>query len=142
MFPSALIKKDKKPLVGAKKVPSSPFVKSKKVPVTELVGAKAIPSEDLEGVDEVEDEKELETTKSLPPSGKLKGVKLPSKKEDMMSLELMLKGAKKKPSDDNNAVTSEGEYFKVDTDEKGMFTETGAEKEKYLRAIGKLKKKK
>lgn len=125
MFPSAVIRKGSK-LKGAKKVPETPFVKTKEVP-----------SEDLEGAMELEQEK-VPSAKSVPQS------KVPSAKsinpEDTMSMDMMLKMAKK-PSK-ANASSEEGEEFEVEKDEEGKWSESGVAKEKYLKAIGKLKKKK
>jgi hypothetical protein len=115
MFPSAIIKKDKKKLVGVDKVPATKLEGANKVPESEVPKTKAVAASPV--------------PKANSP-----------KSEDVMSINLMLNGAKKKPKveameEDVNAATSQGEYFKV---EKG---ENPEEKEKYLKAIGKLKKK-
>ncbi len=127
MFPSAAIKKDKKKLQGVKKVPPTPWK-----------GVEEIEYKPMEKTMEVESG-DMEMTKKVKPSEVPSAMK--PKSEDLMSIDLMLKGSKKKPSE-VNATSSEGEHFKVEKDKKGMWKESGAEKERYLKAIGKLKKKK
>ena len=125
MFPSAVIKKDKKKLQGAKKVPPTPFK-----------GVEEVSYEPMEGTMSLE-AGDLEVTKKVKPSDVPKAM-IP-KSEDLMGIDLMLKGAKKSKA---NAVSSEGEEFEVEKTPEGKWKESGAEKERYLKAIGKLKKKK
>ncbi len=125
MFPSAIIKKDKKKLQGAEKVKPTPFKGIEEVEYKPMEKTMKIEAGDLE------------VSKKVKPSEVPSAIK--PKPEDLMTIDLMLKSAKKKriePPEGANAATSEGEYFKV---EKG---ENPEEKEKYLKAIGKLKKKK
>lgn len=68
------------------------------------------------------------------------GIPSQKSKETDVEIEIMLNSAKKK--NDVNATSSEGEHFKVEKDSKGKWAETGAEKERYLKALGKLGKKK
>lgn len=49
---------------------------------------------------------------------------------------------KSEKKEDVNAVSSEGEKFKVEKTPEGFWKETGVAKEKYLKSIGKLKSKK
>ncbi len=126
MFPSAIIKKDKKKLMGAEKV--KPSV---------LMGMEKVKSEKLESIEDADEEEEMESAKPSYEGEELKGTKSP-KKEDVMSIDLMMQKARKKPA---NAASSEGEKFAVEKDDKGMWKESGSSKEKYLKTIGKLKKK-
>lgn len=125
MFPSAVIKKSKK-LEGAKKVPETPFI-----------SAKEMKHEKLEGAREMEDE-DVPSAKPVPKS-KVPSAKI-MKAEDSMDMDLLLRSAKK-PSK-ANASSEEGEEFEVEKDKEGKWAESGVAKEKYLKAIGKLKKKK
>lgn len=127
MLPSSVIKKDKKKLKGTES---------------------SYKGEKLKGIDELEinpmektisaEKGDFEVTKKIKPSAVNKTIS--PVKEDIMSIDLMMKGAKKNK---NNATSApEAEDFGVEKDEKGMWKESGAAKEKYLRALGKFKKKK
>jgi len=127
MFPSAVIKKDKKKLKGADKVESKP-----------LEGIEEIEIDPIEKTIELEPKK-FEGAKKMEESEVPKAIK--PKSEDLVSIDLMMQSAKKKkPAEDVNAVSSEGEKFKVEKDEKGMWKESGASKEAYLKKLGKFKK--
>lgn len=126
-FPSAMITKKKK----------SKDFGAKKVNPAGLKGVEEIEIKPLEKSIELESDDMEETAKKVKPSPvpTANKVKAP---EDSMSIDLFLNSAKKKP--EVNATSSEGEDFKVEKDKKGMWKESGASKEKYLKAIGKLKK--
>lgn len=122
MFPSAIIKKDKKklkgtesaagPLKGIDEIEYKPAEKTMKVEFKDLKGAKKVPES------------------KVPSANK-------PKSEDVMSIDLVMQSAKKPKA---NAASSEGEEFYVNKDKKGMWSESGLAKEKYLKSIGKLKK--
>lgn len=111
-------------------------VRTKRVKDTPFVRTKAVPEEDLEEAMELEQE-DVPSAKAVPKS------KVPSaiimKPEDGMSMDMMLRSARKSKA---NASSEEGEEFEVEKDEEGKWSESGAQKERYLKAIGKLKKKK
>jgi hypothetical protein len=151
MFPSAIIKKKKKdevpfesinmgglPVMKAKSAGEMPVMKAKdfKSPEFEGIDMEKLKSPEFKGID-------MEKLKSP----EFKGIDMEKLKSpdasDMLKLELKLKDAKKKPSGETeyNAVSEDGEKFEVEKDSKGMWKESGVSKEKYLRAIGKLKKK-
>lgn len=75
----------------------------------------------------------------IKPTEYKQGIPSQKSKESELEIELMLNSAKKK---EDNATSSEGEDFKVEKDKSGKWAESGAEKEKYLKATGKLGKKK
>jgi hypothetical protein len=138
MFPSAIIKKKKKDEVPFESINMGglPMVKAKSAGEMPVMKAKDFKSPEFKGID-------MEKLKSP----EFKGIDMEKLKSpdasDMLKLELKLKDAKKKPSGETeyNAVSEDGEKFEVEKDSKGMWKESGVSKEKYLRAIGKLKKK-
>jgi hypothetical protein len=138
MFPSAIIKKKKKDEVPFESINMGglPVMKAKSAGEMPVMKAKDFKSPEFEGID-------MEKLKSP----EFKGIDMEKLKSpdasDMLKLELKLKDAKKKPSGETeyNAVSEDGEKFEVEKDSKGMWKESGVSKEKYLRAIGKLKKK-
>jgi hypothetical protein len=69
------------------------------------------------------------------------GIPSQKSKESEMEIEIMLDSAKKKKPE-VNATSSEGEDFEVKKTKEGKWAESGAAKERYLKAIGKLGKKK
>lgn len=103
------------------------YFQGAKIPMPEkLKGAEKVPQTPIERAQKVP-ESPVPTTKKVMP-------------EDQMSMDMMLRSARKPIG--ANAASAEGEEFEVEKDEKGMWKESGAAKERYLKAIGKLKKKK
>jgi hypothetical protein len=135
MFPSAIIKKKKKDEVPFESINMGglPMVKAKEPKENKMEGIKDSKPTDLKGIDM---EKLMKDSSDMPKAKT-------NDASDMLKLELKLKDAKKKPSGETeyNAVSEDGEKFEVEKDSKGMWKESGVSKEKYLRAIGKLKKK-
>ena len=109
--------------------------------------ANKVESSELKGIEKYIP-KEIEKTESpkmtsFGTANKVKPSEVPSAKSpskaDLVGIDALMESARKKPK--NNAVSSEGEEFKVDKDDMGMWKETGADKEEYLKKIGKLKRK-
>lgn len=124
-FPSAMIKKKKKDAAfGARKVNPAGLQGVEELEIKPMEKSIKIEMGDLEG------------SKKPKPSPIPSAIK--PKSEDMVSIDLMMNEAKKKPA--ANATSSEGEDFEVKKDIKGMWQESGTSKERYLKAIGKLKK--
>ena len=99
MFNTAIIKKNKKKLIGADKVKES-----------NLLGVEELGEGKFEGAKKVKEvELEEETEKVVPT--KLKGTDSVPKAEKMMSIDLMLQSAKKKPSDKVDSYSKEEGYF-------------------------------
>lgn len=124
-FPSAMIKKKKKESdFGAKKVNPAGLKGVEELEIKPMEKSIKIEMGDLEGAKKA---KPSEIPSAIKP-----------KSEDMISIDLMMNEAKKKPQ--ANAASSEGEEFEVEKDKAGMWKESGSSKERYLKAIGKLKK--
>lgn len=104
---------------------------------SKLKGVEEIEIKPLEGMAKVE-MKDMEGAKKVPKTSFGSTIAKP-KSEDLMSIDLMLDSAKKKKPE-ANAVTAQDEEFKVEKTSSGKW-ENAAAKERYLKAIGKLKKK-